>query len=695
MIFRKAINISTFILVLLQTLVVNAKDNIAKDERVQADSSVLQRVCNYGRSYDGVLDAVHSNMYTRYDFKTLHRNPTLMAIPSMYYISKGRREYAGEAYSKVFINNNSIKQTSTQVRVSTIPHNRSAMDVLMKYLMPNIYGITMVGNQLLSPFNSHNMWLYRYTVTYLTGNRAEIVFRPRRYNTQLVSGTAIVDRTTGRVVRIKFNGEFDMIDFHVEAQMGGSGLRSLMPKTCDINGTFHFMGNRIEASYYSMFDNPVMLPDTIHNFHNVTLMDELRPTRLPENIKKLYDERFHAQPDTTNKLDSIVQADTTEINIKKTSWNKVLWDAVGDNIINRIKGRFGSDGQGSYRISPILNPIAFSYSKRKGITYKMRISGGYSFSENSDISLTFRGGYSLRQKQFYFKFPLRYTYDRKRNAYVEVEYGNGNRITNSTIVDKVKNERLDSINWDEMNLKYFKDNHLKVVANCYISSRWSIQPGFIMHHRSAVDKKSFDMVGRPTDYYSFAPTLQLQYSPRRRRGPVFTLDYERAINGVGKADMEYERIEFDASLFKQLYSLRSLSFKFGGGFYTSKNSNSYFLDYTNFREENIPGGWSDDWTGEFQLLNRNWYNASEYYVRTNVTYESPLMLLSRIPYVGRLMEMERIYINTLYVEHLHPYIECGYGFTNRFFTMGVFVATSNRSFEGIGCRLGFELFRNW
>lgn len=658
-------------------------------ERARADSSVLQRVNDYGRSFEGLLDAVHSNMYLRYGFKTIRRNPTLMAIPSMYYIAKGKREYAGEAYNKIFIRNGSISQTTTQAKISTIPHNRSAMEVLTKYLMPNIYGVTMVGNQLLSPLNSHNVRLYRYTVTYLTDNRAEIVFRPRRYNTQLVSGSAIADRKTGRVIRIKFSGEFDMIDFHVDAVMGASGIRSLMPKTCDIDAGFHFMGNRITTTYNSVFDNPVMLPDSVRNSHDLALMDELRPTPLPEDMSRLYESKFQARKDT------VVLVDTLAATKRKKRWDKVLWDVVGDNFINRIKGKFGSGGQGTYRISPILNPLSLSYSKRKGITYKMRIRGGYTFTENSDLSLSFKGGYSFRQKQFYFKLPLRYTYDRKNNGYIEMEYGNGNRITNSTIVDMVKSERFDSIDWDNMNLKYFKDNHLKFTVNYGFSSRWSIQPGLVMHHRSAVDKTGFEIAGRPVDYYSFAPSLQVQYQPRRWRGPIFTLDYERAIKGVGKADMEYERIEFDASWLKQLYSLRSLSFKFGGGFYTSRSSNSYFLDYTNFREENIPGGWNDDWTGEFQLLNRNWYNASEYYVRTNVTYESPLLLLSRIPYIGRLMEIERIYVNTLYVEQLHPYVECGYGFTNRFFTMGIFVATSNNAFEGVGCRFGFELFRDW
>ena len=57
--------------------------------------------------------------------------------------------------------------------------------------------------------------------------------------------------------------------------------------------------------------------------------------------------------------------------------------------------------------------------------------------------------------------------------------------------------------------------------------------------------------------------------------------------------------------------------------------------------------------------------------------------------------MERIYVNALFVEHLTPYIEYGYGFTNRFFSMGIFMATRNKEFDGFGCRFGFELFRDW
>lgn len=661
-----------------------AVHTVTADAKAATDSLTLQRVLAYRQGMPVSLDGIHSNIYIRYYFNTEKRNFTLMAVPSMYAIARGLREFAGESYSTVFIKDNTVKEAILQLNTGTIPRHRSAMTTLNKYLLPDIYGVTIIDGQLLSPFNRHNTRLYKYAITNLTGNRAEIVFRPKRYNTQLVSGSAIVDRSTGRIIKINFSGEYDMVKFHISTEMGKKGLRSLLPKTCDIDASFHFVGNKIKASFHSVYDNPVYLPDTIKNSHDSRLMAGIRPDPLPAEIRKLYATHDSAR----SKTDSVKQKKADNM------WKKVLWNSFGDYVVNRTKGNFGANRQGAFRISPILNPLYLSYSGRRGLTYKFKVNGSYKFSLNSDLSVAFNAGYSFKQKQLYFNVPLKFNFNKKRNGYIGIEIGNGNRITNSSIVDQVKHESLDSIDWDRMNLDYFKDFYVKFAMNYDFSDKWSMKPGLVFHRRSAVDKTGFEVAGRPVSYYSLAPSLQVQFRPSGWDGPIITTDYERGIR-AGKADMEYERFEFDVSWLKPFYSLRSLSLRLGGGFYTSKSHNSYFLDYTNFRDESIPGGWNENWSGEFHLLNSNWYNVSEYYARANATYESPLMILSRIPYVGRMIEMERIYVNVLFVEHLTPYIEYGYGFTNRFFSMGVFMATSNRSFEGIGCRFGFELFRDW
>lgn len=72
-----------------------------------------------------------------------------------------------------------------------------------------------------------------------------------------------------------------------------------------------------------------------------------------------------------------------------------------------------------------------------------------------------------------------------------------------------------------------------------------------------------------------------------------------------------------------------------------------------------------------------------------------MLAVAWIPLIGRFIERERVYVNALCVEKLHPYAEWGYGFTTRLFSTAMFVAFNQKKFEGFGVKFGFELFRNW
>lgn len=668
--------LTLFILVILPAIITGAT---AKN---RDGSLILDRVFSYRKTISDT-DSTSVGVYVRYHITVDKRNPTLLIIPTMYALARGNKEYAGETYSTINIKDGNIAEPKLHVSVGTIPHHRKTMSVINFFLTPSLYEPTLIGNNILSPFNRINKSLYKYKITPLTNNRSEILFLPKLRNTQMISGTAITDNSTGRIISIYFSGEHDMISFKVRAVMGDDGLKSLIPLSCDVEAVFNFLGNKITTGQHAMTIPHATQADMVTDSHDRALMDSLRPEKLPSIETYIY-----------NRYDSIHNiSDSVKVSGKKK--NDIIWDDVCEYLINRIKGNFGTSDRGSFRISPVLNPLYLGYSNNKGLTYKMKIRGNYIFSQNRDISLYLKAGYSFKQHQLYFKLPITYTFNKRHNGYAVVEIGNGNRITNSSIVDRIKHESLSDIDWDNMHLDYFKDFYTKFLTNYDLSSKLSMQPGIMFHRRSAVDKKGFGLAGKPVTYHSFSPTLQIQIRPWGRNGVYLTTDYERGIKGIGQSTMDYERFEFDASWIKRYYSIRALSLRAGLGFYTSKGKEAYFLDYTNFYDENIPGGWNDDWTGEFQLLNSNWYNASEYYVRTNTTYETPMMFLSRLPLVGKVIETERFYINTLFVKHLHPYIEYGYGFTNRLFSVGVFAATRNHKFDGVGCRFGFELFKDW
>jgi hypothetical protein len=173
-----------------------------------------------------------------------------------------------------------------------------------------------------------------------------------------------------------------------------------------------------------------------------------------------------------------------------------------------------------------------------------------------------------------------------------------------------------------------------------------------------------------------------------------TANFEESIQGVFGANQDYQRWEFDASYLKRLRGLRILNLRGGAGFYTQRNSN-YFVDYENFRDNNLPTGWEDDWAGQFQLLSSSWYNQSNYYVRGHASFDTPMLLLSYLPLIGRYIEIERLYVSALSIQHTRPYFELGYGLTNRYFSTAIFTNLLGGKIQEFGCKFTVEIFRRW
>ena len=221
-----------------------------------------------------------------------------------------------------------------------------------------------------------------------------------------------------------------------------------------------------------------------------------------------------------------------------------------------------------------------------------------------------------------------------------------------------------------------------------------IETGIVFHQRKAKNKELMRHYGVPTVYRSFAPMIGIKLSPWLNKGPVVSIDWERSFKDIFKSNIEYERWECDAQWKYRIPGLRVLNLRAGYGFYTDKHEN-YFLDYANFRDNNLPESWDDDWSGDFQLLDSRTYNESDYYLRSNVSYESPLLFATWIPYLGKYIEKERFYVSSVLVDHTRPYIELGYGFTNRYISVGLFASFLNTQFQKFGISFDFELFKRW
>lgn len=651
--------------------------------KVTADSLVMDRLFSYKRNLAPNISGFTDDFYLKYSFRTVRRNPTLIFVPTMYSIARGNRNYIGENIGRISFKAIDDYRIDQKTLKSTIPHNRKAMDVMMRFIIPNLYGISLFDKYMLSPFNYNNRIFYRYRISISDEGRACVNFTPKLNNTQLVKGFAIIDRYTGKIIHTRFSGEYDMVTFEVNAYMGDDDTPyALLPTRCDSKAVFKFMGNELRVRFYANFECKVPDIDSIDDKKAESIIDSVRPDPLERIEESIY--REHIQE---NIAKDSAQATVVK---RKNKMLKKTWDIVDDYILS---GQDASNDNASVTLSPLFNPLYLSYSHSHGLAYKMDIGARYIFAPDRYITFTPRLGYNFKIKKFYFNAPLRYTFDAKRNGWVELTWANGNRITNSSVLEIIQEENRDTIDFSSLNLDYFDDEMVSLSGNMQITKHLEMALGFVYHLRSAVNRHEMEQLGKPSEYRSFAPMVTLTFRPHPE-GPTFTANYERGLTNILQSNIKYERWEFDASFKKVLHSLRKYNLRAGGGFYTNK-STDYFVDFANFHDNYIPGGWDDDWTGDFQLLNSQWYNASKYYFRTNVSYESPLLLVTWIPLIGKYIETERIYANFLQIEHTRPYTEIGYGLTNRYFSIGLFASFLNGSFNEFGSKFSFELFRRW
>ena len=655
------------------------------------DSLSLKRVFSYANNYTEGVEGFQSNVYIKHLYQTHQRNFTLWCVPSMYAIARGQRAFVSEQYSRLTFKENGELDNKRQVYYTTIPHNRRTMPTLLEFITPRLYDETLYGDHVLSPFNHYNHRFYRYTTDSIDDKLDSISFRPRFVNnTQLVKGKAIVERSTGRIIEAEMAGEFDMMHFQTKTVQGGWGSRTLLPKFCRTNVYFKFLGNHISTVFEGYYDCPITLPDSVDVRGNRQLIDSVRPYDLSQEEQALYNYRdslraSRASADTLT-TDTLIQQPKPR---KHNYLRDIAWEKLGESLIRSLKA---SNEDGYVRLSPIINPQYFSYSERKGFSYRFKLGARYNLSDNVSLGMNTRFGYNFKQRKFYFNLPLRLDYSyRQRDAYAEVAWGSGNRIYNGTVIEELKRRDGDSLDYENRKLDQFDDWNLRLVNYLPLNNRLAIETGIVLHQRKAVNKTGMKELGMPTKYQSLAPMLSIKTRPWRK-GPLFTFDYERGL--PGKNYLDYERWEIDASLKHRMHRLQTLNLRVGTGFYTKRDKN-FFMDYSNFRDENLPEGWDDDWSGNFQLLDSYIYNMSDYYIRGNVSYESPLMAASFVPFAGRYVERERIYLSTLSIAHTRLYSELGYGFTCRYFSVGFFASFFNTQFQETGAKFTFELFRRW
>lgn len=723
-----------------------AKDipNIYGKRGVSADS-IMEKVIFFAPFYESIVNEYRAELYIKGRVNIRKKNHIIRFLPTMFRIRKGVNEYMMETYSDLHFTAPDIYDQKVKAGVGTASEFWEADGRLLEYFHINIYSSTLLYDKLLSPLASNAKKYYTYYIDSIMGpefNRQyKIRFIPKSKSFQLVGGYMVVSDNVWSVREIRFAGRSEMFRFDNLLQLGEVGAPDeFLPVRYMVEGSFRFLGNVIDGSYtaslkyseisqkdtgreveeqkkekYDLTESYTLSNDTNAYQRDTAYFNSLRPIPLTQHEQSLYQDYF-------------LRRDTVGVTKKKLNKNLEFWGQIGDALISRYTVNL--DKLGSVRCSPLINPFLLSYSGSNGISYRQEFKYNRLFPGDRLLRIVPRIGYNFKQKEFYWRVRSDFDYWPRKRAALHIEVGNGNRIYSSDVLDDLKAIPDSLFDFNQIHLDYFNDLYLNVEHSWEIVNGLTLDVGLSIHRRTEVERSNFDIVFPDTPptrlvsdgqsylpgfdpeilnkfrhtYNSFAPRVRLTWKPGQyyymngdrkvnlhSKYPTVSVDWERGIKGVLQSSGSYERVEVDFQHNVPLGLMRDLYFRLGWGAFT-RQEELYFVDFANLRRSNLPTGWNDDIGGVFQLLDGRWYNSSRKYARAHAVYEAPFLLIRHLNKYTQYVLNERLYFNMLFVPHLNPYLELGYGIGTHVFDFGVFTSFANWKYQEIGVKFTFELF---
>lgn len=700
-------------------------------EKPEVADSILNNVFHSAALYEKVVEEYKADLYIKGEMNILRKNHLIKVIPSMFKLQKNIREYLVETVNSIHYTAPHLYDIKVKAISGTIPHYKGMPGNMPDYFNMNIYSSSLLSDKLLSPLAKNGRKYYYYLLDSLIEKPGEersykVLIIPKSKSDQLVSGSMVVRDSSWSVSEVYLEGKHDFVKFKLNVDMGKEGDEKFLPKQFDLDFLFSFVGNKIAASYtailnyneirlanaskprshkykskYNLTESFTLRCDSTTLFSDSTLFAILRPEPLTSQEEQIYKNYYLRQ-------------DTLKNNVVHKKRSQVFFGQLGDVLLSSYTVDFSRFG--SVRGSPIINPFLLSYSGQNGFSYRQEFKYNRLFRNDRLLRVVPKIGYNFTRKEFYWSVNSDFYYFPEKRASIHLDFGNGNRIYSSDVLEDIKSTPDSLFNFDLLNLEYFKDLYFSFNHNIEFFNGFDVALGFTAHRRTPVKRPELipspDGKGGENEildkikkaYISFAPHVRVSWTPGlyyyisgkrkinlRSAYPTFILDWERGIKGVFHSTGEYERWEIDMQHQIRLGLMRSIYYRAGLGLFTNQKE-TYFVDFTNFTRNNLPVGWNDDIGGVFQLLDGRWYNSSDRYIRGHVTYESPFLLLPHLMKYTSAIRNERLYLNILIVPHLTPYIELGYGIGTPIFDFGVFVNNVKGHFHKVGCKFTFELF---
>lgn len=708
---------------------------VRAEQRSRVLREVMTGVRKYSSHYSHQVKDYKGQMYVKGAVNVDKQNQLLRFVPFMFRLKKNTKHYVMESMSSLHYTYPDVYDQKVCYAQGTISRGNDYHATILRHIQVNIYKEDMDKQYVYSPLGPEGDKYYKYEIDSIFDYNNDVTYSihytPKTNSYQLLKGWFWVSGSNYTVRKMYYEGRDEFFKYKANFDMGTLHSRSeLLPVKVHVDIDFTFLWNKVHGEYTAVmgYQTVTQVPyddcairfkkerrrldftqsyslkqDTIPVEKDSCLFASMRPVPLTEMEKQTY-ESFGIRQDSIERYKA-----------QKKAWEPVnIWGDLGDKLIHSYN--FDWKDAGKLKCSPIFNPFYLDYSRNNGITYKQKFRYNRIMKGDKLLRVTPRVGYNFTRKEFYWDLKSEFYYWPSHNASLHLRAGWGNRINSSELVNMIKDDPDPKFDLDSINLKTFKDQFVNVFHRVEPINGLEINTGFSVHERRETSRTKL-ILDEPIStvdpgllsklrhvYTSFSPRVIVKYTPFQRYYydgkrkvnldsdyPTFSVDWERAIPGVGCATMSFERLELDMHHHVHIGALNHLYYRVGAGAFIDKGD-LYFADFVNFSKSNLPNDWNDEIGGAFHILDRKYYNASDKYVRAHATYESPFLLMNRLFPKKGLVLNERLYLSVLSMPNFTPYSEIGYGVATNVCDFGVFAGGLKGNMTHLGVKISFRFF---
>lgn len=693
---------------------------------IVSTDSIVANCIRMAPLYERRIKTLHSKVYTKAVVTVKKKNELIRLIPSEIRLSSKSSQYIQELISDVHFNAPDIFESNVIAYNNTSKNNVNPNTRILPFLKINVFSQTYLSNTVISPLSEKALKYYNYEFNEVAYDEDgsfsyRIKITPKYSSQQLVNGYMDVIPKTWGIKRFAFKGEYAQTRFNVELKLQELEKEVFVVDEHKIDINTHFLGNSIKGLYQTHVDvGSYQLNDTVEHEGNPVGYDLSSYFTLEEKQGKMEvnsDQSFWEQnrpiplsPDEAAIINA--KKDTLPSPAKRSSINfdpRSYMLSVASRVASPVRSNANDYMQLDYR--GIANPALFDYSKTDGLIWKQDLMIGKEYAGNRILQFHPQLGYAFKLNDFYWGSDLSFLYFPEKRGYFNFGMGNGNRIYNSQMFDKLKSDSV--LNLDSIHFQYYNELNFKVGVSQEVLNGLELSLSLRYYIRSpkltdnSLSSNGSELGQLNDDYRSFAPMLRLTWTPgqyyrfeKKKKiylqsaYPTFNMEYERGLAGILKSQSKYERIELDLSQSVDLGLLRFLRYEVGAGVFTNTHS-LYFSNFSYFSKRTLPTNWNDTFGGVFEVLDNRWFGSADRYLQMHLQLQAPLLFSRYFPALSKWMVSERLYAGSLSMPSLPSYSELGYGIGNHVFNAALFTSFRGVEFDGIGFKFSLELFNAW